>query len=111
MFRIGQSTVYKIIPEVCKAIASELLPKYVGFPNKKKWLCIFEEFKKKCDFPNCIGALDGCYIKIQKPPHAGVQFKNYKKFHSIVLMITCDANRIFTWFNLGDYGKQKLLLK
>ena len=75
------------------------------FPDKKKWIEIANGFWKKWQYPNCIGALDGKHFEIQLPPHSSSLFFNYKKFNSFVLLAMCDANYMFTWFNLGDYGK------
>ncbi|XP_070528283.1 uncharacterized protein [Cardiocondyla obscurior] len=84
-FRIGKSTVYKIIPEVY-------------------WKRISEDFFVKWQFPNCIGALDGRHIEIQAPPCSGSEFYNYKGYFSIVLIAMCDANHKFTWVDIGQFG-------
>ena len=104
-FRIGKSTIYALIPEVCRVIAQELVHRYVQFPNRKKWLNIAEDFQLNSHFPNCLGALDGKHIRVEKPANAGATCKNYKKFHSLILMAMCDSKRRFTWFNFGDFGK------
>ena len=100
---------YSLIPEVCGVLASILIPLYIPFPNKQKWLQIAHGFQEICDYSNCIGPLDGSEIETQRPPHSAAQFQNYKKFPSITLMATCDAYRKFTWFNFGDYGKYQNL--
>lgn len=71
---------------MCKVLKNVLLPKYVTFPNEKEWLKIADGFDRKCNFPNCLGALNGIHIKIQKPNKSGAKFKNFKKCDSIVLM-------------------------
>lgn len=104
-YRIGRSTFYKIINETCKVIAMVLLPIYLQFPTQEDWLRIAQDFERKWNFPNCIGALDGKHVRIRKPPHGGSVFYNYKKFHSLVLMAISDAHSRFVWFTLGDGGK------
>ena len=96
---------YALIPEVCNVISQELICRYVKFPDKKKWLEIAEGFQQNWNFPNCLGAIDGKHIRIDKPPNAGATCRNYKKFHSLVLMASCDSKKRFTWFNFGDFGK------
>lgn len=34
-------------------------------PNMADWLAVSEGFDEKCQFPHCIGALDGKHITIQ----------------------------------------------
>ncbi|XP_003426307.1 uncharacterized protein LOC100678940 [Nasonia vitripennis] len=101
LFLIGRSTIYAIIPEVCRILNSVLIPKYVKFPTKKEWLQIADGFESHWNFPNYIGALDGKHFRIVKPKNSGVKFRNYKKYD---LLATCDATLRITWFNLGDYG-------
>ncbi|XP_012228802.2 putative nuclease HARBI1 [Linepithema humile] len=103
-FRIGRSTVYKIIPETCNAIIKALQPIYLPPMTRKDWRNVADGFYEKWNFPNCIGALDGKHVRIQAPKNSGSLFFNYKKFFSIVLMAICDADYIFKWVDIGDYG-------
>lgn len=103
-FRIGRSTVYKIIPETCEAIIKALQPIYLPPVTQEDWRNVANDFYEKWNFPNCIGALGGKHVRIQAPRNSGSQFFNYKKFFSIVLMAVCDANYIFKWVDIGDYG-------
>lgn len=109
MYRVGLSTAYAIIPEVCKAIWEILQPKYMKFPsNQNDWLQISEGFHSRLNFPHCIGAVDGKHIKIKAPPNSGSAYHNYKNSFSIVLMAICDSNYKFTWVDIGDFGKTVL---
>ncbi|XP_024867326.1 uncharacterized protein LOC112451734 [Temnothorax curvispinosus] len=100
-FRIGRSTAHKIIPETCEAIISTLQPIYFPPMTRDMWRNVTDGFWQKCNFPNCIGAVDGKHIRIKAPKNSGSQFFNYKKFFSIVLMA---ANYVFTWVDLEFYG-------
>lgn len=104
LFRIGRSTMQKILVEVCQAILENLTLLYVPDLDKLTWQRIASEFEELWNIPKCIGALDGYHVWLQKPPHSGSMFFNYKKFFSIVLLALCDAYRRFTWFNIGHYG-------
>lgn len=110
--RIGESTLYQLIPEVCEAIVEVLKPEYVKFPNEDDWKVISQKFLEDYKLPNCIGALYGKHIRILNPPHAGSVFFNYKRYFSIVLMACCDAYRRFIWANVGCPGNfyKKLLI-
>lgn len=64
-------------------------------PSKDDWKSISEEFMKKWQFPNCLGAIDGRHMRIQAPPNSGSAFYNYKQFFSMVLLAICDAGYKF----------------
>ncbi|KMQ85647.1 nuclease harbi1-like protein [Lasius niger] len=111
-YRIGKSTVYKIIPEVCNAIWLALQPVVLPRLNSEDWKKISEKFFLKWQFPNCIGALDGRHMEIQAPPCSGTEFYNYKGYFSIsfswrcVMLITSSHGLILVnlpdWFDMED---------
>ncbi|XP_043475953.1 putative nuclease HARBI1 [Leptopilina heterotoma] len=103
-FRVGRSTIYKILDEVCSVIWEELSPWYLRNRTSREWRIIAAGFRTKWDFPNCIGALDGKEIAISAPPDTGSLFFNYKKFFSFKLLAICDAHCRFTWIEAGDCG-------
>ncbi|XP_018311534.1 uncharacterized protein [Mycetomoellerius zeteki] len=105
LFRIGKSTLYSIIPEVCKAIWETLQPIYLRCPQQEdEWLKIADEFNNIWNFPNCIGAIDGKHCRIQAPANSGSEFYNYKSYFSFVLMAIADARYRFIWVDIGNYG-------
>ena len=92
-FRISVSSLTTIIPETCEAIYTVLKDSYIKTPTTQdKWLSIASRIYSKWQFPNCIGALDGKHVILQKPWHAGSYYHNYKGTESIVLMALCDAD-------------------
>lgn len=66
-FRVGKSTVCKIIPEVCRAIWHVLQPVVLPTIDADGWKNISKEYMLKWQFPNCIGALDDRHMEIEKP--------------------------------------------
>ncbi|XP_018364060.1 PREDICTED: uncharacterized protein LOC108761821 [Trachymyrmex cornetzi] len=103
-FRVGKSTVCKVVPEVCRTIWHVLQPIVLPTLNANGWTKISNEYMLRWQFPNCIGALDGRHMEIKKPPCSGSQYYNYKSFFSIVLLALCDANHKFTWVDIGQFG-------
>jgi len=58
-FRIGKSTVSKIISETTTAIWNILQRIVLKQPTEDDWKKIAKEFNDKWNFVNCIGAIDG----------------------------------------------------
>ncbi len=104
-YRLGVSTIAKIIREVCKAIWERV--KTVCFPDvtERLWLEIAAQFYQKTDFLHCLGALDGKHIRVIKPENSGSLYYNYKNYFSILLLAVCDASHKFIFIDVGAYGK------
>ncbi|XP_043466356.1 uncharacterized protein LOC122501147 [Leptopilina heterotoma] len=103
-FRIGRSTTYAIIAEICPIIWRELSPLVLRRKTQRELKIIAGGFRAKWDRPNCVGIVDGKEIRIKSPPHSGSLFFNYKKFFSFKLLAACDAYYRFIWIDVGDYG-------
>ena len=104
-FRVGHSTVCRIIRDTCTVLWEVLLPHYVKAPStEEEWKGIATDFEKIWNFPNCIGAIDGKHV-IQAPAGAGSVYYNYKGTHSIVLMAVYDAHYRFLIVDVGDSGR------
>ncbi|XP_031785911.1 uncharacterized protein LOC100678198 [Nasonia vitripennis] len=80
VFRIGTSTMYSIVPEVCRALYETLRPIYIPLPGAIEWRIIANGFKDKWNFPNCLGAVDGRHFSIETPPNSGSFFLITKNF-------------------------------
>lgn len=109
-FRIGRSTLYSIIPEVCNAIWEVLQPTYLQCPKEEdEWIKIADKFNNMWNYSNCIGAIDGKHCRIQAPPNSHSAFHNYKGYFSLILIKGyCGCSLPFIWVDIGDYGKFKL---
>lgn len=103
-FRIGRSTVHKVINDTCRAIVKVLQPKYLSPPIEEEWTKIAKDFLDIWQFPNCFGSIDGKHIRIKAPSNSGSKYFNYKKYFSMVLLAVCDAQYRFTYVDVGQYG-------
>lgn len=64
-FGVGTSTVSQIISETCKALWLKLAPLVLPVPKSKDWEESENNFRRKWNFPNCVGAIDGKHVLIQ----------------------------------------------
>ncbi|KAM4030894.1 uncharacterized protein ACNLHF_018476 [Anomaloglossus baeobatrachus] len=103
-FRLGIATISGIVKHTCRALWDCLHEEYIPHPTTESWLDIAENFQKICQFPNCLGAVDGKHIRIVKPAASGSEYFKYKKYSSIVLMAIADAQYKFIAVDIGAYG-------
>ena len=54
-YRLGHSTVWTIIRDVCDAIVERMMGEQMPFPEKEDWEKIAEDFWDVWNFPNCVG--------------------------------------------------------
>lgn len=66
-FRIGHSTVSKIVHETCSILYEVLAPTYLQLPDTNGWKKISNDFSKIWNFPNCVSAGDGKHFAMQFP--------------------------------------------
>ena len=132
-YRLGRSTVSTAIYDTCEALWKVLKPLYLKSPlGPAEWLKVAEgrelyncyslisqkniesllHYHYFCfvhrfeywNFPNCLGAVDGKHITVQKPRNSGSMYFNYKSRLSLVLMAVCDAQYRFTVVDVGQPG-------
>ncbi|XP_025163500.1 protein ALP1-like, partial [Harpegnathos saltator] len=106
LYRVGKSTVPRIIVETTKALWQVLQPQVLPPPSVETWSKIAEDFENKWNFPNCVGAIDGKHVTIQCFKNTGSAFYNYKGTFSTVLMGVADANLRFTYVSIGSAGRE-----
>lgn len=79
---------------------------YLKTPNTPEaWEAVAHTFNELCQFPNCIGAVDGKHVIINAPPNAGSIYYNYKGTHSIILMGVADAEYKLIYIDVGRNGR------
>ena len=105
-YRIGFATIRKVVPETCRAIWTELGPGLMALPSPEQWRQHAVEFQQDWQFPNCVGAVDGKHVMMEKPANSGSINYNYKGFCSIVLMAVVDAKCRFRFVSVGSHGQE-----
>lgn len=76
VYRVSTMSCENHCIKVAKAIIKNL--KEEAFPSTPDWSNISNEFNRKWQFPNCVGAIDGKHINIKKPKDSGSLYYNYK---------------------------------
>lgn len=94
-----------IVKETCLIIWTHLKDVCIPEPTEATWRNIADGFNEYANFPNCLGAIDGKQIRIIQPVDSGSLYYNYKNFFSMVLLAVCDVNYMFTFVDVGSYGK------
>lgn len=101
---MGESTVRKIVHDVCEVLWDVLSPEELPTPGENDWKQHAQDFQDTWNLPHCVGALDGKHIEMFQPPNAGSRFFNYKGHHSIVLLAVVGADYRFICVDIGQYG-------
>lgn len=73
--------------------------------TEDQWKAVAEHFWCRCNFPQCIGVVDGHHIAIRKPADDCESYINHEKSHSIVLMAIVGANGEFLIVDAGAKGQ------
>ncbi len=97
------SIVQKIVMDVLKAIW-KLQPLYMPKYTDADWAQSAKLFWEQWNFPNCCRSVDDKHIVIQKPPHSGTYFRDYKHTFCINLMAVVDPMYKFISVDVGSCG-------
>ncbi|XP_065584575.1 uncharacterized protein LOC136043591, partial [Artemia franciscana] len=103
-YLIGRSTVTLIVAETTEAIWTSMKSQCLKPPTQSTFQTIADKFMRRWDFPNCIGAIDGKYIRLRCPENSGSTYFCHKRFFSVVLMAVVDADYKFQFVDVGAEG-------
>lgn len=103
-FRLGVKTVQRIVKKTCQVLWRVLQPYEMPVPDKHTWERSALGFYEKCQYPNCLGAIDGKHVELKSPDNSGSLYWNYKGYPSIVLMAVTDAFCRYICVEVGAYG-------
>ncbi|XP_059369556.1 uncharacterized protein LOC132107342 [Carassius carassius] len=106
LYRIGASTISKIVMETCGALYQLMKTDFLKTPSTEtEWREIAQDFESKWRFPHCLGALGGKQIYIQPPVKSGCLDNNNKGRLYVTIMAAVDANHKFIYASLETQDK------
>ena len=110
-FGLGISTCHKLVLEVCLAIRTVLMPKYLQWPDEEKLKKITDEYELVSGIPNVVGAMYTTHIPIIAPKISVAAYfnkrhteRNQKTSYSITVQGVVDPNGVFTDVCIGWPG-------
>ena len=78
-YRVGKSTLSKILKEVCEALYTVLATHYLRPPStEEEWKQISSEFLELQNMPHLIRAIYGKHVAVECPKNTGSLYHNYK---------------------------------
>ena len=104
-YRVGVTTVHRIVARVCKALWNALQPEYLPHPTSDTWKSSAEAFEAAWQMPHCCGAIDSKHVVTECPANSGSLYYNYKGTFKIVLLAVVDSNYCFIVVDIGNYGR------
>lgn len=110
-FGLGISTCHKLVLEVCTAIRSVLMPKFLQWPDETRTAEIKAELESLSGIPNVGGAMYTTHIPIIAPKVSVAAYfnkrhteRNQKTTYSITLQGVVDPRGVFTDICVGWPG-------
>ncbi|KAL0327463.1 UNVERIFIED_CONTAM: hypothetical protein Sangu_1824300 [Sesamum angustifolium] len=110
-FGLGISTCHKLVLEVCSAIRSVLMPKYLRWPDEESLKRMKDEFESISGIPNVVGSMYTTHIPIIAPKNSVAAYfnrrhteRNQKTSYSITVQGVVDPKGVFTDVCIGYPG-------
>lgn len=110
-FGLGISTCHKLVLEVCSAIRTVLMPKYLQWPDEEGLRKMKDEFESLSGIPNVVGSMYTTHIPIIAPKISVAAYfnkrhteRNQKTSYSITVQGVVDPKGVFTDVCIGWPG-------
>ncbi|XP_060208534.1 protein ANTAGONIST OF LIKE HETEROCHROMATIN PROTEIN 1-like [Lycium barbarum] len=110
-FGLGISTCHKLVLEVCTAIRTVLMPKYLQWPDEEKMRNIKDEYEAMSGIPKVVGSMYTTHIPIIAPKISVAAYfnkrhteRNQKTSYSITVQGVVDPRGVFTDVCIGWPG-------
>ncbi|KAF5774514.1 putative protein kinase RLK-Pelle-CrRLK1L-1 family [Helianthus annuus] len=111
VFGLGKSTCHKLVLEVCDAIVTVLMPKFIQWPNKERLEDIKTEFGSISGIPDICGSIYTTHISVIAPKTNMAAYFNkkhterYQKIsYSITIQGVVDSRGVFIDVCIGYPG-------
>lgn len=111
LFGLGISTCHKLVLEVCAAIRTVLMPKYLQWPDEARLEQIKTEFDSISGIPNVSGSIYTTHISIIAPKVSPAAYfnkkhteRNQKPSYSTTVQGVVDPRGVFTDICIGYPG-------
>ena len=93
-FNVTQRSVYTVTRRVCRAIVSNLVPKFIKLPGGERAKEIMDSFEEFNGLPRCMGAIDGTHIPLMP---LGITLHS-TSIERIFTQCNCKQFAIMKWF-------------
>ncbi|CAN1284907.1 Protein ALP1-like [Linum perenne] len=110
-FGLGISTCHKLVLEVCSAIRTVLMPKFLQWPDEEKMRSIKSDYESLSGIPNVGGSMYTTHIPIIAPKISVAAYfnkrhteRNQKTSYSITVQGVVDPKGVFTDVCIGWPG-------
>lgn len=110
-FGLGISTCHKLVLEVCLAIKTVLMPKFLQWPDENNMKMIKDEFESMSGIPNVGGSMYTTHVPIIAPKISVASYfnkrhteRNQKTSYSITVQGVVDPKGAFTDICIGWPG-------
>ena len=104
-FNVSRSSAHRAVFRVLtimSALGQAFVSWPIGISEKGESATSFERI---CGLEGVIGVIDGCHIRIQKPPIRGEDYKNRRNYYSVLLQGIVDAEGRFINVFAGVPGR------
>ncbi|CAI9090823.1 OLC1v1025680C1 [Oldenlandia corymbosa var. corymbosa] len=110
-FGLGISTCHKLVLEVCSAIRTVLMPRYLQWPDEESARRIQDEYESLSGIPNVVGSMYTTHIPIIAPKISVAAYfnkrhteRNQKTSYSITVQGVVNPKGVFTDVCIGWPG-------
>ncbi|KAG5275883.1 hypothetical protein AALO_G00125580 [Alosa alosa] len=103
-FNVALSSAHRAILQAL-TVMSTLGQTFVSWPTGCEKRVSATSFQYKSGLEGVIGAIDGCHIRIQRPPVRGGDYMNRKSYYSVLLQGIVDAEGRFINVFTGMAGR------